>query len=79
MHTIYYAARGWPSLFTQALLVITRKILLYLLNLTGGDVAALLKICLLVPAQPSPGPGPERRAADTVIERPETDDIVRSL
>ena len=73
MHTIYYAARGWPSLFTQALLVITRKILLYLLNLTGGDVAALLKFV----SQPSPGP--ERRVVDTVIERPDTDDIVRSL
>ena len=76
MHTIYYAARGWPSLFTQALLVITRKILLYLLIVTKGDdydVAALLKFV----SQPSPGP--ERRVVDTVIERPETDDIVRSL
>ena len=45
----------------------------------GWWCGRLVKICLLVPAQPSPGPGPERRAADTVIERPETDDIVRSL
>ena len=45
MHTIYYAASGWPSLFTQALLVITRKILLNLLIVTKGDddVAGLLK------------------------------------
>ena len=76
MHTIYYAASGWPSLFTQALLVITRKILLYLLMLTKGDdddVAALLKFVS------RPSPGPERRVVDTVIERPDTDDIVRSL
>ena len=75
MHTIYYAARGWPSLFTQALLVITRKILLYLLMVTKGDddVAALLKFVS------RPSPGPERRVVDTVIERPDTDDIVRSL
>ena len=37
------------------------------------DVAALLKFVS------RPSPGPERRVVDTVIERPETDDIVRSL
>ena len=31
-----------------------------------------------VPKSP-PSPGPERRVADTVIERPEIDDIVRQL